>query len=428
MRISVIGSGYVGLITAAGFAENGHTVICVDVLQEKINAINKKKSPIYEKGLDEILKRVVGKNLTATTDLRKAVMGTDMTFLCVGTPSNGDGSVDLKYVKKASEDIGRVLKEKRGYHVVVVKSTVIPGTTEDVVIPVLERNSGRKVGRDFGVAMNPEFLREGVAIEDFMNPDRIVIGASDKKAGDFVESVYHGFSSPILRTDIKTAEMIKYASNAFLATKISFINEIGNICKKLGIDVYDVAKGIGLDHRISPHFLRAGIGFGGSCFPKDVKALVYKAREIKETPAILNSVLEVNKKQPLKILDIAKKKAGKLKGKRVAVLGLAFKAETDDMRESPAIAIVNELVRKGAKVAAYDPKATENAKAIFGDKIKYARSATEALRGSELALIVTDWIEFKNLNFKEMKKKVVIDGRKVINELPNDVEYEGVCW
>lgn len=426
----MIGSGYVGLVSAAGFAERGHNVVCVDVVKEKVDLINSKKSPIYEKGLEEILDGTLGVNLKASTDLPGAVLDSEVTFICVGTPSSDDGSVDLGYVKEVSKQIGETLKDKDNYHVVVVKSTVVPGTTEEVVLPLLEEYSGKKAGADFGVGMNPEFLREGVAVEDFLEPDRIALGAIDDKSMDVMEKVYEGFDAPLVKTSPKTAEMIKYASNSLLATKISFINEVGNICKKLGIDVYEVAEGVGLDHRISPKFLRAGPGFGGSCFPKDVKALVYKAKEAGEEPLLLESVLGVNAKQPLRVVDLARKKAGSLKGKRVAVIGLAFKADTDDMRDSPAIPIVNKLVEEGAKVLGYDPEAAGNAKQIFGDSIKYADSASQALDGADLALIVTEWSEFRDLDYSGMNSKVIIDARKMVdvNSLPDDAVYEGLCW
>jgi UDPglucose 6-dehydrogenase len=429
MKISVVGSGYVGLITAAGFAEKGHDVICVDIDKQKVDSINSGKSPIYEKGLQEILDHVVPKKLKASMNLEEAVMNTNVTFICVGTPSDDDGSINLKYVKEVSREIGSVLKKKNDHNVVVVKSTIIPGSTEEHVIPILEEKSGKKAGIEFGVVMNPEFLREGVAIQDFMNPDRIVIGSQDSKSGDIIENIYFKFKSPVLRVNLKTAEMIKYTSNSLLAAKISFINEVGNVCKKLGVDVYDVAKGVGLDHRIGPHFINAGPGFGGSCFPKDVKALIHKARELSVKTTLLDSVLEVNKQQPKILLDLLKSRY-KLKDLNVAVLGLAFKAGTDDMRESPAIPVVDGLLAEGAVITAYDPQALENARKIFGDKIKYADSIQEALEGSELALILTEWEEFKTIDCTEMKEKRVFDSRHVLNKdlLHEDVEYEGLCW
>ncbi|MFH1055199.1 MAG: UDP-glucose/GDP-mannose dehydrogenase family protein [Candidatus Altiarchaeota archaeon] len=429
MRISVVGSGYVGLITAAGFAEKAHNVLCVDIDERKVDMINSKKPPIYEKGLAEILEHVVPGKLKATLDLEGSVLASEVTFICVGTPSDDDGSINLEYVREVSKEIGRILGRKRGYHVVVVKSTIIPGSTEKHVIPALERESGKKAGKDFGVVMNPEFLREGVAVEDFMNPDRIVIGSIDQKGGDIIESIYYEFKSPVLRVNLKTAEMIKYTSNALLATKISFINEVGNVCKKLEVDVYDVAKGVGLDHRAGPHFLNAGPGFGGSCFPKDVKALVHKAMELGVKPRLLESVLEVNEQQPKTMLKLLKTKY-KLKGMKVTVLGLAFKAGTDDVRESPALPIVRGLLKEGATVTAYDPQAMENCAQVLKGKIRYAPTLKEALETSELAIILTEWDEFKTLDFSGMKKKRVFDSRHILKRdlAPADIEYEGLCW
>jgi len=428
MNISVVGAGYVGLVTAAGLAEKGHTVVCVDVDEAKLSAIQGKKSPIFEKGLDKILETVVPAKLTASGDLRQAVLDTELTFICVGTPSGDGGEVDLTHVEKVSQDLGKILAEKKDYHVIVVKSTVAPGSSEDILIPILERESGKRAGSDFGVCMNPEFLREGVAVQDFMNPDRIVIGSIDQKSGNLLESVYYGFTSPVLRVSLKTAEMIKYTSNSLLATKISFINEVGNVCKRLGVDVYDVAKGVGLDHRISPNFLAAGPGFGGSCFPKDVAALVYKARKLGVEPILLESVLEVNRRQAGKVVELIK--AGGDAGKKIAVLGLAFKPDTDDVRESPAIPIIEGLLGEGAEIVAYDPKAAENARKVLGDKVKYAASATEAISQADVILFTTEWEEFSEIDFNLLKGKVIYDTRKAVNTdlLPDGVKYEGLCW
>jgi len=427
MNISVIGTGYVGLVSGAGLAEKGHKVVCVDIVKEKVDLINSGRSPIYEKGLEEILKKHVGKSLTATTDLREAILGTDATFVCVGTPSRTDGSLDLAYIKKAVEDTGKALTGKKAYHLVIIKSTVLPGTTQEELIPLLEKSSGKKAGKDFGVATNPEFLREGIAVEDFMKPDRIVIGSLDKKAEETVSGIYSGFASPLFKTDIKTAEMVKYASNAFLATKISFINEIGNICKKLGINTYEVAEGISLDHRISPYFLSSGLGWGGSCFPKDLDALTYEAKKIGYEPRLLNAVSDVNTDQPKKLVELARKKTGSLRGKKVAVLGLAFKGGTDDTRDTPAFPVIELLLKEGAFVVAFDPQAEKNAKKIFGEKIVYSDSASSALKDADIALIVTDWDEFKELDYSAMKKKTVIDGRNIVKNR-KDADYEGLCW
>ena len=323
--------------------------------------------------------------------------------------------------------MGQVLRQRRDYPLVVVKSTVIPGTTEGVVIPLLEENSGARAGMDFPVAVNPEFLREGKAITDFLNPDRIVIGELDKESGDILHELYKDFTAPILRLDLKTAEMIKYASNAFLATKISFINEIGNVCKKMGIDIYRVAEGMGLDPRISPHFLNAGIGFGGSCLPKDIKALIATAKGLGYQPALLESVIRINDEQPLRLVDLAQKKVGALSQKKAAILGLAFKPGTDDIREAPSLKIVKELLRRKAIVKVYDPAAMERVEAIFGSAIEYADSAREAVSDADMVFILTEWDEFKNPALYRGKK--VFDGRRTLS--PGEEENwacEGICW
>jgi len=424
MKVSTIGTGYVGLVTGACLADMGNEVICVDILPEKVEMINQGKSPIYEEGLQGILERSVGKNLKATTDLNMAIENSELSFICVGTPSDSEGRIDLKYIKSAAESLGKVLASVDN-HTVVVKSTVVPGTTEKVVIPALEKNSGKKAG-EFGVCMNPEFLREGVAVEDFMKPDRVVIGQYDENSGKKLAELYQGFHCPILRTDLKTAEMIKYASNSFLATKVSFINEIGNICKKLGIDTYTVAEGMSMDHRISPNFLKAGLGWGGSCFPKDVKGLANHAKELGHEPELLQSVLKVNRKQPELLLEMAREKIGSFEGKRVAVLGLAFKADTDDTRESQSFPVIQQLLDEKAEVIAYDPKAEENTRAEFPD-IQYAPAAQEALKDADIAIILTDWEEFQNLNYSSMKNKIVIDGRNIVKNR-DGIDYDGLCW
>lgn len=421
MKISIIGTGYVGLVTGTCFTKLGNSVICVDIDKKKIEKINKGIPPIYEKELEKLLNKYK-KKIKATTDYKSAINETSITFICVGTPSKNDGNIDLSYIKKATIEIGRNLKEKNKWHLVVVKSTVLPGTTENYVIPLLEKHSGKKAGKDFGIAMNPEFLREGLAVKDFLEPDRIIIGSYDKKSGDTLKNLHNEFTCPIIITKLSEAEMIKYASNCFLATKISFINEIGNICKKLGIDTYKVAEGIGYDKRIGRAFLNAGIGFGGSCLPKDTKALVKKAMETEEKPIILESILKVNEKQPLKLIEILKKNLLTLKGKKIGVLGLSFKPDTDDIRDSRAIIIVEQLRSEKANVLVYDPKAMKNFKKIF-PQIKYCKSAQEILE-SDALLILTKWKEFKDLNYKG---KIVIDGRR-LEESKTARIYEGVCW
>ncbi len=427
MRISVIGTGYVGSVSAACFAELGHQVICVDIDESKIDMINAGIPPIYEDGLSELLKKHAGKRLSATSDYELAVKHSDVSFICVGTPSDANGNIDLSIVRAAGTSIGESLANKKDYHVIVVKSTVVPETTEKVVLHLIEKHSGKHIG-DFGIAMNPEFLREGKAVYDFMHPDKIVVGSIDKRSGDIVASLYKDIKCEVIRTNLCTAEMIKYANNAFLATKISFANEIGNICKELGIDTYEVMSAVGRDFRIGQHFLNSGAGFGGSCFPKDVKALIGKASEIGYDSLLLKSVIEVNERQPLRMVQILKNRLSNIKGKKITVLGLAFKNDTDDIRESRSIPVIRELLDSGARVSAYDPMANENMRMLFND-IEYHISALEALRGADACLIMTEWDEFRSLDkeFDGMKNKLIIDGRHMLITR-KDIEYVGLCW
>ena len=419
MRISIIGTGYVGLVSGVCFAELGHEVVCVDTVREKVESINAGVPPIFEDGLEEMLrKHLEQRTFKATTNLRE-VLDTDITFLCVGTPSHEDGSLDLRYVLKAAEDLGKALRGKEGRHVVVVKSTVPPNTTMDVVAPLLLRTSGKSTD-ELGLAMNPEFLKEGMAVNDFLSPDRVVIGASDDRTFEEVSSLYKGIEAPVLRTDPSTAEMIKMASNAFLATRISLVNELGNLSKVLGLDFREVAKGVGMDPRIGPMFLRAGCGFGGSCFPKDVRSIRAQARAVGVSTDVLDATLVVNEHQPLKMVDLLERKM-ELYGSTVAVLGLAFKPGTDDIREASALTVVAELLRKGAAVRAYDPRAIPNFKPLFPSVI-YCGSAKECLEGADTALILTEWKEFADPSlYGEM---LVVDGRGITKTN----NYEGICW
>jgi UDPglucose 6-dehydrogenase len=421
MNISIIGTGYVGLVTGACFAKLGHNIICVDIDKNKIEKINKGISPIYEEGLAKILLDY-GDKIKATNNYKDAIENSDITFLCVGTPSKSDLSLDLSHIEQSAEEIGKQIKNKNTWHLVVVKSTILPGTTQNIILPILEKNSEKKTGSGFGLAMNPEFLKEGIAVKDFLEPDRIIIGAYDKKSKDMLKKLYENISAPIIETSLSTAEMIKYASNAFLATKISFINEIGNICKKMGIDTYEVANGMGLDKRIGRPFLDSGIGWGGSCFPKDTNALISWYKKENEKPEIIQSTVKINEQQPLRLIKILKKHIPKIEGKTIGILGLAFKPDTDDIRQSRAIPIVKQLIEEKANVKAYDPKAMDNFKKIFPN-IRYCNSAKETLE-TDAVLITTKWEEFKKLDFKE---KIVIDGRR-LKEAENAKIYEGVCW
>ncbi len=430
MKISMIGTGYVGLSTGVGFAVRGNDVVCVDIDAAKVDRINQGESPIYEPHLQEYLKDSLAKGkLRATTEMKEAIERTDVSFIAVGTPSRKDGSIDLSFIESVSRQIGEVLRTKSSYHVVVVKSTVVPGTTDGVVLRNLERASGKRAGKDFGLCMNPEFLREGLAMDDFLKPDRIVIGSIDPRAGNVVEKLYANFIAPVIRTDLKTAEMIKYASNAFLATKISYTNEIGNVCKKLGIDVNDVMKGVGLDHRISPHFLNAGVGYGGSCFSKDMEALISKAKELGYEPGLLEEVQALNDRQKVRIVEQLERKIPTLKGKTVCLLGLAFKPDSDDIREASSISIISRLLEKGAKVKAFDPQAANHMKKIYPG-IEYPRTAKDAIDGSDACIVVTEWDEFKRLtddDFAGMKSRVIIEGRRILDRTKVS-NFEGVCW
>ena len=430
MHISIVGSGYVGLVTAVGLASKGHEVVCIDTDQEKVDLVNQGRSPFYDDGFDEALCAVTGQKrlLKASRDYEETVRS-QITFICVSTPVNSRRGTNLSFLEGSAKAIGEKLGKKDEYVVVVVRSTVVPGTTEEFVIPILEKYSGKKAGKDFGVATNPEFLQEGKALKDFMNPSRIVIGQYDQRSGDTVEKVYRDFNAPILRTHMKTAEMIKLASNAFLATKVSFINEIGNICKKLGIDVYEVAEGMGLDPRIGKEFLRAGIGYGGSCLPKDVEALIYRAIQLDMKPEMLGAVSRVNVAQPFKMLALTQRVLGALHGKKIAVLGLAFKPGVEDTRDSPALEIIDELLMSKALVKVYDPKAMPNTKNVLGHLVEYGASVADTIADCDCVLIVTEWDEFKDESL--YKDKVVIDGRRALD--PQKARqccshYEGICW
>lgn len=424
-RISIVGTGYVGLCTGIGFATKGYKVITSSHNPEKVTSINKGIPPFYEPGLKELLQKVVKNGcLVCTPDREEAVLNTDITFIATGTPSQPNGSINLQHIKKSAQEIGQALNKKDAYHLVVVKSTVVPGTTENVVKPNIENHSNNHCGTHFGLCMNPEFLREGSAIQDTLHPDRTVIGEHDKKSGDILEALYRDVYSdeppPLIRTNLPTAELIKYASNALLATKISFINTIANICEKTsGADVKTVAKAMGLDKRIERTFLNAGLGYGGSCFPKDVKALIAYSKNLAYNPELLEAVENVNEKQPYKAIQLCKQYLHSLKGKNIAILGLAFKPNTDDMREARSKPIINQLLKEEANITAYDPVAISNAKSIFGERIKYASSTTQCLKDADCCIIVTEWDEFKKLKPEDftqpMKQPILIDGRKIYN-------------
>lgn len=435
MDISIIGTGYVGLISGVCLAEKGHHVTCIDIDDSKVEKINNCCPPIFENGLDVMLSRnIIEGRLKATNDLRKATMESELSIIAVGTPFDGK-KINLSYVKKVAQDIGMILKDKETYHTVIVKSTVIPRTTNNVVLPILEQFSGKKVGKDFGVGVNPEFLREGCAINDFMNPDRIVIGGNDEKSIQKLIELYDVFENvDKIITNNTSAEMIKYVSNSLFGTLISFSNEIGNICALTpGVDVKDIMVGVHLDKRLNPiladgnrinpgflSYLEAGCGFGGSCFPKDIKALISYAEEIGEVPRLLKSVVDINQNQPYKLIQALEKYCKSFENLNVAILGLAFKPDTDDLRESPAIPVIETLLQRGAHIRAYDPVAKEEAKKVFGTKnIKYLDNLKDVLLNVDVLILITKWDEFSNLdqllNCLD-QKPLIIDGRRMLNK------------
>lgn len=411
-NIAIIGTGYVGLVTGTCLAELGNKVICVDINRNRIEDLKKGAVPFYEPGLEKLIKKNIKKQrLFFETDLATAIPQSEIIFITVGTPSLENGEANLSYVEKAAEDVGKNLKK---YAVVVIKSTVPPKTCRRIR-EVIKKYSDAP----FDLVSNPEFLREGSAVLDFMKPDRIIIGAESEKAKKIIKELYSPLKSPLIYTNFESSEMIKYASNAFLATKISFINEIANVCELIGADVEEIAKGMGLDPRIGSQFLKAGLGYGGSCFPKDVHALHQSAGINGYDFCLLKSVIEVNNNQRKLIVKKMEKMLGGLKNKTVAVWGLAFKANTDDIRESASVEIIELLLGMGAKVKAYDPIANKNAKKTLSEKIIFCDNSYKAIAGSDVLLIATDWDEFKKADLLKVKKLLkhpnIIDGKNIYN-------------
>jgi len=414
MNICVIGTGYVGLVTGSCFAEFGLNVTCVDNDEQKIALLQNGTSPIFEPGLEEMLKRNLREGrLIFTTEIDKAVDKSLVIFIAVGTPSRKDGSVDMTYIDEVARKIGENLN---GYKVIATKSTVPVGTGERIrkIVQQYETES-----INFDIVSNPEFLREGSAIEDFMRPNRVVIGANSEQAKAIMRDLYsplYLIEAPFVITNIETAEMIKYASNAFLATKISFINEIANICEKVGADVNVVARGMGLDQRIGSKFLHAGPGYGGSCFPKDTVGITKIAEKHGYRFEIVRSVMKVNERQKERMVEKVKEAVGNLKGKTIGILGLSFKPNTDDLREAPSLKIIHALQKEGARIKAYDPKAMEAAKKIF-KKVEYGKDPYDVAKGSDALLIITEWNQFRNLDLKRlqkiMKMPVFLDFRNI---------------
>jgi UDPglucose 6-dehydrogenase len=427
LKISVVGTGYVGLVAGTCFAESGNDVICVDIDEKKISMLKRGKTPIYEPGLEELLKKNINeKRLKFTTDLESTVKKTDIIFLALPTPQSEDGSADLQHVLSVAKQVGKFMN---GYKVIVNKSTVPVGTAFKV------RDIIKKETKyDFDIVSNPEFLKEGAAVNDFLKPDRVVIGTSSERAAKIMEDVYGPFvrtGKPILFMDELSSELTKYAANSLLATKVTFMNEIANLCEIVGADVNNVRKGVGSDERIGPQFLFPGVGYGGSCFPKDIAALVKTSDDFGYNFRILKSVEDVNHDQKKIIVKkVLKHFNNNVKGKVIAVWGLSFKPNTDDMREAPSISIINELLKHGIKIQAHDPVAIEEAKKKLGTKIKYFHKNYDALKGADALVVVTEWNEFRRPDFDKMKKlmkgKVIFDGRNIYD--PNVMKQTGFTY
>ncbi len=415
MKIAVIGTGYVGLVAGACLAENGNEVVCVDKDSAKVRSLQRGRIPIYEPGLEEMVRRNrAEKRLTFTTDLSKGVRTSQIVFIAVGTPTGEDGSADLRHVLEVARQIGKAMN---GYKVVVDKSTVPVGTSEKVREVVK-----KETPHPFSVVSNPEFLKQGAAIEDFMKPDRVVIGADDQRAAEIMKELYAPFTrtgAPIMLMDCASAELCKYAANAMLATRISFMNEIANVCEVVGADVDAVRRAVASDRRIGPAFLFPGVGYGGSCFPKDVKAIIKFSAAKNYDFEILHAVEHVNERQKVRLLAKMKHHFGPLKGRRIAVWGLAFKPKTDDMREAPAVPLITGLLDAGASVAAYDPEAVKVARGLFGTRVDFKEKSYDALAGADALAIVTEWPEFREPDWMKIKKAlktpVIFDGRNIYN-------------
>jgi len=414
MKITVVGTGYVGLVTGTCFSETGNKVTCVDIDKNKVDKLSNGQITIYEPGLEKIfLRNIKEGRLTFTTELESAIEGAEIIFLALPTPPGADGSADLKYVLGVADHLGKILKD---YKVIVNKSTVPVGTADKVSAAIAKNYKGA-----YDVVSNPEFLREGVAVDDFMKPDRVVVGTRSERAKKLMSDLYAPFvrqGNPVIFMDERSSELTKYAANSFLATKISFMNEVAQLCERMGADVDMVRRGIGSDDRIGKRFLFPGIGYGGSCFPKDVQALIMSSDEVKYDFEILKAVEKVNVNQKLHLVEKIKAHfKGDLKGKHIALWGLAFKPNTDDIREAPALSIIDALTTMGATIAAYDPEAMPNVKGQIGDKIKYATNQYEALSGADFLIIATEWSEFRTPDFerieKEIKNKIIFDGRNL---------------
>jgi GDP-mannose 6-dehydrogenase len=436
MKLSVFGLGYVGCVSAACFAKEGHTVIGVDVNANKAEMINAGHSPIVEEGIGPLLKEVVKANrLSATTDSAAAVRDSDVSLVCVGTPSNANGSLDLRYVTRVCEEIGAALKDKHRHHSVVIRSTMLPGTIESVVIPTLEKHSEKQVGIDFGVCINPEFLREGSSLKDFYAPPFTLIGADDEETTSTVRALYNGIDAPVIATSVKTAEMVKYVCNCFHALKVSFANEVGNICKALGVDSHEVMDIFCQDTKLnlSSYYLKPGFAFGGSCLPKDLRAINYKAKQVEVEVPVLSSILPSNRQQIERAVEMVLA-TGK---KRVGIFGFSFKAGTDDLRESPMVTLIETLIGKGIQLNIYDRDVS--LARLFGANKEYIErqiphiaqlmrsSMEEVLESSDVLVIGNKADEFVDIEKKRKESQVVIDLVRLFDKT-SDADYQGICW
>jgi UDPglucose 6-dehydrogenase len=428
--------GYVGLCTAAAFASRGIRTVGIDIDNGRVEQIRKGKAPLHEPQLDGMLRKAVKtKLLEATTNISRAI-DTTTTFLTVGTPSSADGSIDLSYLKTAVTDLGKTLSKKPGYHLVVVKSTVVPGTTSGAVKHSLAESSGKQIGADLGLCANPEFLKEGTAIHDALHPDKIVIGSNDKKSAQQLTKLYRRFYGsklpPVIVTNPESAELVKYASNAFLATKVSFINTIANIAQQIpGVDVNKIAEAIGHDPRIGPLFLRAGPGYGGSCFHKDLRALISHSQQAGYDAVLLRATEQTNEEQADKVVGLSEKLLGLLDGARIAILGLSFKKDTDDIRDAASIRVIDRLREKGAKIVGYDPMAMSSFKRVFGNTIELAKDPRSALKGADCAIVMTEWDQFRRLKAKDyiaqMRKPVLVDARRIYDPADfSELKFAGI--
>ena len=431
MNIAVVGLGFVGLSISSVLASKNYNVVGIDINNQKCSNIRNGVLPLFEPGLENTLRVGLKKKLTISNNF-SLIENCDMIFVTVGTPQKSNGAIELSMVKKATTSIGQIIKKSKKNPIIFIKSTVVPGTAQNVILPILEKKSGKKANRGFGIISNPEFLQESNAIRDTKYPHVIILGGKQtkymKKAKMFFSKMHPNV--PIVITNFQTAEMIKYANNSFLATKISFINQLSNICQKTpGANIDDVARAIGLDPRIGKLFLNAGPGYGGSCLPKDMKALINFANISGTNPTLLNAVEDINSKQLEQIITIAKQQLTDLKSKRITVLGTSFKPNTDDIRDSISIELIKKLLKRKAKVTVHDPRAIKNTRDVFGGKIIYAKSMNDALLKSQCAIIMTEWTQYEKLNnnnFKHMTKKVVIDSRRMLIGKQLDVNYFGI--